>query len=421
MAMSRQFGSEQFGGPVLELEGVSAGSLQSFAGGDATADVISEEVGADRIAHKHLGSPKYEDISITCGAGMANSFYDWLQQTLDRNVTRKNGAIVTYDFSGNEISRLSFFNALLTEIGLPLLDASSNDLATISIKITPESTTRSAGNSKIKQSSPNRKKWLISNFRLQVDGLDFLRTSRIEAITVNQSLVRKSIGERRDSQVEPAYLVVPDLVVTLVDEGPKNAALYDWYKSFVINGKNGPDQEKNGTLEYLSSDLTTALFTLNLKQLGIFRMAPLTGTASQSIPRIQTRMYCEQMLFSYGSPTANGQNGAKKNATDENSGGASSDVGGASSSDVGGASSSGAAGASSSGAGGASSSDAGGASSGGAGGASSSDAGGATRSAASASSSGAGGATSSAASGGSSGAAGASSRWTTVAALRFRK
>jgi T4-like virus tail tube protein gp19 len=294
---------DQSGGQVLELDDVSVGSLQSFAGGDAFGVVAIEKVGADGIVHKHLGDVKYEDISITCGAGMATSFYDWLQQTLSRNFSRKNGAIVTYDPSGNEISRLSFFNALLTEVGFLPSDASSKDLATLSIKITPESTTRSAGSSKVKLSSPNSKNWLISNFRLQVDGLDFSGTSRIEAITVSQSVVSNSVGETRDYQVEPAYLVVPDLTVTVADD-QRNAALYEWYESFVIGGNSAQGQEKNGTLEYLSSDLKTTLFTLDLKQLGIFRMAPLTGTDGQTISRIQTSMYCEQMLFSYGSTAA---------------------------------------------------------------------------------------------------------------------
>jgi len=43
--------------------------------------VVVEEVGKDGIARKHLGAVKYEDIRFTCGADMADSFYDWLQQT----------------------------------------------------------------------------------------------------------------------------------------------------------------------------------------------------------------------------------------------------------------------------------------------------------------------------------------------------
>lgn len=69
-------------------------------------------------------------------------------------------------------------------------------------------------------------------------------------------LANNAIGEKRDNQVEAGYLVVPDLTVTLADD-QRAVALYDWFESFVIRGNSGQDPEKNGTLQYLSSDLKT--------------------------------------------------------------------------------------------------------------------------------------------------------------------
>ena len=303
----------------LELNGTPMGSVESFEGGYATSDVVVEKVGADRIAHKHLSGVKYEEISITCGAAMSDGFYDWLKQTLNGSFTRQNGAIVTYDFNRNEVSRLSFLNALVTEVGFPALDASSKDSATLSVKLTPSSTKIDKANSSGKANFFNQKAktWLPSNFRIQIDGLDCTRVNRIEAIAVTQSLVENPVGETRDYQVEPAYLVVPNLVITLADD-PRAQNLHDWHESFVVNGNNGQDQEKNGTLECLSSDLKSALFTLELKQLGIFRLAPAnTGAASGNISRVQAEMYCEQILFNYGTSiaaTASAQAGANANA-----------------------------------------------------------------------------------------------------------
>src|SRR4029077_7484151 len=89
----------QVGRYALELTGTPVGFVDSVEGGYATADVVVEKVGPDGIAHKHLGAPKYEDIAITCGAVMSDSFYKWLQGTLDGTFTRQNGAIVAYDFN----------------------------------------------------------------------------------------------------------------------------------------------------------------------------------------------------------------------------------------------------------------------------------------------------------------------------------
>src|SRR5689334_21510855 len=99
----------------LELDGNAVGMILSFEGGNATADVVVDKPGPDGIARKHLASVKYEDIRIACGAAMADSLYDWLQQSLTGSGLRRNGAVVAYGFDGKEVSRLSFFNALVTE------------------------------------------------------------------------------------------------------------------------------------------------------------------------------------------------------------------------------------------------------------------------------------------------------------------
>jgi len=54
---------------ALELDGVMAGWLQKFSGGSATADVITEKIGIDHLARKHLAGVKYEDIELEVGRG----------------------------------------------------------------------------------------------------------------------------------------------------------------------------------------------------------------------------------------------------------------------------------------------------------------------------------------------------------------
>jgi hypothetical protein len=65
--------------------------------------------------------------------------------------------------------------------------------------------------------------------------------------------------------------------------------------SRLIRGNCGQDQEKNGTLEYLSEQ-GTVLFTLRLGQLGIFRLAP---ERAEGGPRLKAEMYCETMAFDF--------------------------------------------------------------------------------------------------------------------------
>lgn len=79
-------------------------------------------------------------------------------------------------------------------------------------------------------------------------------------------------------------------------------AFYNWHESFVIKGNNGPDEERSGTLEFVTPDLKEVLFTLELKNLGIFRLTPEKVEAgSENIRRVKAEMYCHEVAFGYGS------------------------------------------------------------------------------------------------------------------------
>jgi T4-like virus tail tube protein gp19 len=238
---------------------------------------------------------------------MSQPLYDWLAESLKNEQTRQNGAVVAYDYNLKEAWRLNFFNALVSEVGFPALDASSKDAATLCVKLAPEYTRRvttSAGQSAAAGSRNAKAKqtWSLSNFRLAIDGLNCQRVNRIEAVTVTQQLTQSSLGPMRDSQVIPSYLQVSNLVITLPDNS-NSADFYDWHQSFVIEGNNGQNQEKSGTLELLGANLKDVLFTLQFDNLGIFRLAPLMAS-TEAISRMQAEMYIEQVLFTTGSAVA---------------------------------------------------------------------------------------------------------------------
>ena len=290
---------------ALELDGIEAGWIQSAEGGHATSDVVVEKVGNDQYARKHIAGVKYEDITVNCGTGMSKGFYQWVKDSFDLKYSRKNGAIISADYNGKEHSRLTFQNALITEVGFPALDAGSKDPAKMSIKLMPEitrmTTTTDGGaitGGKYKNDQAIQKKWLPSNFRLKIDGLDCTRVNKIEAITLKQKGVQHQVGELRDAEIEPANLEVPNLVVTLAES--HSGEFYKWHEDFVIKGNNGNDKEKGGTLEFLTPNLQEVLFTITFSNLGVFKCTPEKVEAhSENIRRVKVEMYCEQMAFDY--------------------------------------------------------------------------------------------------------------------------
>lgn len=294
---------------ALELDGVMVGFLQSADGGNPVAEVVTEQLQPDdTVVKKHIAGVKYEDITVTVGTGMSSLFYDWIRSTLSGNPQRKSGSIVYADYNNREVSRLDFTYALITEIDLPALDAASKDAAKMTIKFHPEMTRQVAGDGstlRLPGDGLKQKKWLPANFRLRIDGLDsaMSRVNKIEAITIKQKVVEDPVGECRDCLQGPAGLDYSNLVFTTTESASQ--ALTNWRDDFMIQGNAGDDQEKSGTLEYLTADNRDVLFTLNFDHLGIFRLAPdKMEPNSAQIRRVKAEMYFEHIRFDYTSAAA---------------------------------------------------------------------------------------------------------------------
>jgi hypothetical protein len=292
---------------ALELDNANAGWLFNAEGGHATSDVVTEKLGPDHIQKKHLAGVKYETITLTFGTGMSKGCYNWIKDSFDHKYSRHNGAIVAATFDHKEMSRLTFYESLIEEVGLPALDASSKDACKMTLKLTPEKTRLTqtlAGGPGIQNKFPIKpgvqKQWLPANFRLRIDGLQdaCTRVNKIEAITIKQKNTEDPVGEWRDYNKEPCYLEIPNLVITFPESHSQD--FYKWHEDFVIKGVNNDDKEKNGTLEYLNPSLDKVLFVLTFKHLGIFKLTPdKVESGAEQLRRVKAEMYCEDLKFEY--------------------------------------------------------------------------------------------------------------------------
>lgn len=288
----------------LALDGVQVGSVKSVAGGSATAVVVAENVGPDHVAKKHLGGVRYEDISVATGLD-SKVLNDWIAATMKGNYQRKNGSVLEADFDYKVRGEREFYNALLSGITFPTLDASSKDAGFITVQIAPEYTRMKAGSGATMNAAINNKqqpkKWLLSSFKFEMDGLDGSRVSRIESFTIGQQAVENPIGEMRDYEKAPAHLEFPNLKITLASSGVQTWAA--WHDDFVIKGNATDDKEKNGAIVFLDNSLKSELGRVNLLNCGIFRLAPLKAEAgSENIQRTVAELYCERMDYMAKSP-----------------------------------------------------------------------------------------------------------------------
>ncbi len=269
----------------------TASVLKSVDGGAIKAEVVT--ILAEPVNKKALAQLKYEDFTMQMGLSMAKPLYEWIKASFDLKPARKSGAVVAADFNYKEMSRRDFTNALITEISFPKLDGASKDAAHLTVKFAPEQLTFVKGSGKDVDVgvSAKQKKFLPSNFRLTIDGLDCKKVSKVEAFTIKQGIIRDVKG-----LLVPGKIEYPNLKVTLSQTGSET--WYDWFDDFVIKGNNGDDKEKKGSLEFLAPDLKSTLLTLNFSNLGIYCLLPDTAEAnSDNISRLTAEIYCEMMTM----------------------------------------------------------------------------------------------------------------------------
>ncbi len=294
---NRSYTSGRF---LLDLDGVRCGFIESVEGGNVSAEVISESVGPDYFVKKHIGQPKYEDFSVRIRLSMEKKVYDWIAASWKANHQRKDGSVIVADYKGNAKAIREFYNAMITETTIPAMDASSKDAAFMTLKYSPEFTRYKKGSGKVSGSlekgKRGQRKWLPANFRLEIDGLDCTKVSKVDSFTVKQAAVSDDIGVARDQIREPGKLEFPNLRITL----PESVAQswFDWHEDFVIKGNCGDDKEKNGALTFLAPTLKDEMARVDFYHLGIFRIsADKPEPQASQIAQVVAELYCERMEF----------------------------------------------------------------------------------------------------------------------------
>lgn len=296
--LSRQYSSACF---LLQLGGAAAGFLRSLEGGEPFARVIDEPVDGNGVVKKHIGQPSYQPIVITFGAGMAATLYQWMSDTLDRKPAVKTGAVIVGDHSYKERYRIEFDNASLIGISFPAVDAHSKDAGVFTLTLQPEVARVNAaflGTAIQGFTTKSQKKWLVSNFRLKISGLETACTkvNAVDALIATQTVTSTSVGVEREAVPAKPVLNIPDLRFTVAESTAQD--ILNWADDFVVKGNNGSASERSGTLEYLDTSLKKVLFTVSFSNLGVLRANRSRAEENAGvIARIAVQLYCEQMAF----------------------------------------------------------------------------------------------------------------------------
>lgn len=280
---------------ALELDGTMCGFLKSVEGGAITADVIVEPLGAETFHRKHIGTPRYEELVLGLDLSLDKTVYQWLADTFAGKHVRRDGSIVAADSRLKAVSERQFLRALITEVTVPKADAASKDPGFLTVKLLPEVLRARAGSgAATKVSAARAKAWLPANFKLEIDGLDCKKVTKIEALSFKVKVAEDQIGEQRIATKEPTSIETPNLVVTLAESASQTWTA--WFDDFVVKGQNSDEDEKNGKLSFLTPDLKSTLAEVRFFNLGIFRLEPEPKAVdTETLARIRAALYCERM------------------------------------------------------------------------------------------------------------------------------
>ncbi len=274
----------------LELDGADAGAVKVASPGGPFADVIA---GGPLGGEKHLGAVRQADIVLDVSA-LPTALTKWIADTIKGGgSSRRNGALTTTDAKGTPVSRTEFQNALLTEIQFPALDGASKEAANVRLTLSPESTkTVKGGGAPAKASAATKGAMLAANFRVSIPGLETNRVSKVDALTIKQTVVENAVEDGRfSSKGGGGPLNLGNLRIDFSEvSAPSWVA---WFEDFALKGNSGPQSEKPVKIELLTPDLKGVTLTLDLSNCGIFKLGAATAASGDTIPKMTADLYCE--------------------------------------------------------------------------------------------------------------------------------
>jgi hypothetical protein len=227
---------------------------------------------------------------LSLSLSMADDLYDWINASWNGKPERRSGMITFLDADGQARRALAFTDALITEVAFPKLDGSSKDPCFLAVTLEPESTQRLKASGKPPPAAGTKaRQWLACNFRVEIDGLDCKRVSKVEAFPVS-ARPADAVGEKREVAARLEY---PNLTFALAELGSES--WFARHDEYVIGGIGGDEHERKGSIALLDSALQDELGRIELDGLGIYRLRPEKAQASAGVARVVAELYCERM------------------------------------------------------------------------------------------------------------------------------
>jgi len=282
----------------LFIDGANAGLLKSVSGGGVSAAVIDEPAGSGLSGKKHIGQPRYQSVTLQLGLGNAKRVYDWIAASWKSAPPTREVSIEKVDYRMQVKSTRKYSRSFIEETTIPAMDGAGKEPVYLTVMINPQSTHEEAGGTTPEGNigANDRRVFLPSNYRLDIDGMDCTKVNKIDAFTVKRTLVSDNIGGAHDFGANPTRVVFPNLKITMAEE--TSESWRRWFDDFVVKGNNDQSKERNGTLTFLSPDHQSELARVRFFNVGIYSLEDEKAESNaDQIAHVTVELYVERMEF----------------------------------------------------------------------------------------------------------------------------
>jgi phage tail-like protein len=127
----------------VEIDGVVRASFHEVSGVESTIDVVEHREGGWNTTPRKLpGQTKHANIVLRWGMAADHELFDWHDEVVKGQVTRRNGSVILLDRRGEEIARWNFVRAWPSKYTAPSLNAEASDIAIETIELVHEGVER---------------------------------------------------------------------------------------------------------------------------------------------------------------------------------------------------------------------------------------------------------------------------------------
>lgn len=272
---------QRFAGASLgfELDGARAAIVTAARGGEPFLEPVIASAGQVVGANRHQEPLR---MSVT---GITKQLAAWITGATTGKAppVAAGAALVSFDASLRETYRLWMQNALLSEVVLDGVDATSDEPALFDLLIAPSISGHqfAGGGAAVAPISVKQKALRKRNFAFFIQGLE-------PATMMVRTIDRLGTQRNRDGSWSPTPL---KLDLPLAHAGP----LYAWMDETLR--ASGQRAERPGVLQLLDPTLKTVLASLEYQGLVITRISGPVAGSQDALQRVSVDLYGRGLTF----------------------------------------------------------------------------------------------------------------------------